>query len=206
MDNVIKIFAENFSSCIWLAVILLAMIPTLESKIAIPFAMNTSLWGGTALPPWQALLFGFVGSILPSILIMFLARKIKRHTTGFLTGVLKSRYSVKSTLLEKQESTFKKYLFLTTFVALPLPLTGIWAGSFIAGLSNLKLHWSLLSIAIGGFISCSIVTLLCTVLSNSIGYILIFSIAIVVVFLTIDLSISLIKAINRKLINRKKQV
>ncbi len=199
MENFIEFLSTNFSSCIWLAVIFLAMIPTLESKIAIPFAMNTGLWGGLALPAWHALLFSFIGCMLPSILVIFLSKKIKRHTTGFVTNVLKSRYSVKSTLLEKQDGTFKKYLFLTTFVALPLPLTGVWAGSFLGGLSNLKPHWCIISIAIGAFISCSIVTLLCTVLANSVGYILMFSILIVTVFLGIDLIISVIKSIKGKL-------
>ncbi len=205
MENLIEILSQHFASCIWLAVILLAMIPTLESKIAIPFAMNTGFWAESALPAWQAFLFAFIGSLIPSILMIYAGRKIKAHTTGFITNVIKSRYSVKSTLLEKQKGDFKKYLSLCTFVALPLPLTGVWAGSFIAGLSSLKTGKSFLAISCGAFISCAIVTLLCTVLENSIGYILMFSVAIVIIFLSIDLIASLIKNIKHKKSNNKKE-
>lgn len=197
MENILDFFTNNFSSCIWLAVILLAMIPTLESKIAIPFAMNPSLWGGAALPAWQAFLFAFIGSVLPSVFIMLLARKIKTHTTGFISSYLSNRYSIKSALIEKQTSSLKKYLSLCGFVALPLPLTGVWAGSFVAGLTNLSLKKSLLSILFGACISCGIITLLCVYLENSIGYILLISLLLVIIFIGTDFVLSLISKMKK---------
>ena len=198
MENILEFFTNNFSSCVWLAVILLAMIPTLESKIAIPFAMNPSLWGGAALPAWQAFLFAFIGSILPSVFIILLARKIKTHTTGFVSSYLSNRYSIKSALIEKQTSNLKKYISLCGFVALPLPLTGVWAGSFVAGLTNLSLKKSFISILFGAAISCGIVTLLCAYLENSIGYILIISLSLVIIFIGTDFALSLFQKFRDK--------
>lgn len=84
MDFLIDFFSNKFSGCVWLITILVSMCPTLESKIAIPLALNTSIWGSSALSPWLALLLSFIGSILPYYIIVFIIRKIKSKTTGFL--------------------------------------------------------------------------------------------------------------------------
>ena len=198
MENVIEFFTNNFSTCIWLAVIILAMIPTLESKIAIPFAMNSGLWGSSALPAWQAFLFAFIGSLIPCIVSMLVTRKIKSKTTGFIANTIKKRYSIKSLLIEREKSYFKKYLTLATFVALPLPLTGVWAGSMLAGLSDLSLKNCFFAIAIGAFVSCCIVTLLCTIFVNSLGALLMISLFIIILFVVIELVVDLIKPLIKK--------
>ncbi len=193
MDFIFDFFAENFSSCIWLATILVALIPTLESKIAIPFAMNPAFWGEAALPAWQAFLFSYIGAMLPCFLVILLTKKIKSKTCGFVVEKINNRYAKKLQAVENKSSNFKKYLMLTTFVALPLPLTGVWSGSVIAGLTNLDTKKCILTIAIGAFISCLIVTLLCVYFSNSITLILIISFAMILLFLLGELILSLIK-------------
>jgi len=55
MNFLVDFFSNNFENCIWLAIILIAICPTLESKIAIPLAMNTDIWGNNALPPAAAM-------------------------------------------------------------------------------------------------------------------------------------------------------
>lgn len=198
MDNILNFFTNNFTSCVWLAVVLVALIPTLESKIAIPFAMNPSIWGLNALPAWQAFLFAWIGSILPSIFVMLIARKIKAHTTGFVTSYVNHRYSVKTSLIEKQTSSLKKYFMICGFVAIPLPLTGVWAGSLIAGLTNLKPKYCFVSITIGAAISCGIITLLCAKFENSIGYILLISLLLVVIFIGADFILNLLQKLKNK--------
>ncbi len=193
MDSIINFFTDNFENCVWLAVMLIAIFPTLESKIAIPLAMNGAIWGSNALSPISALALSLVGSLLPSYLIMIIARKIKGKTTGFLTSRFFNRYNAKSSLIENKTSNFKKYLALAGFVAVPLPLTGVWTGSLIAGLSSLNLNYSFLTIAIGTLISTSAITLLCTIFTNSISYILIISFIIIIAFLFIDLFISMFR-------------
>ncbi len=197
MDFIIDFFVDHFENCVWLAVVLIAICPTLESKIAIPFAMNVSLWGDNALSPILTLFIAFFASLLPSYLIMIIVRKLKGKTTGFISSKFMHRYLTKSAIIENKKSNFKKYLALAGFVAIPLPLTGVWTGSLIAGLSNLDLKFSFLTIAIGTLISTSAITLLCTLFENSISYILIMSLLIIIVFLFVDLFISIIRKYHK---------
>ena len=184
-----EIFIENFQGLVWLACILLALIPALEAKIAIPFAMNPTFWGENALSAWQACLFGFLGSIIPALAIIAFTRFCKSKTSGFLVN--SKKFSVKAKHLNEQTSNFKKYLMLCGFVAIPLPLTGVWTGSLVAGLSNLKVWKSMIAIVIGAAISCTIMTLICVFFSNSIGTILIVCLCLIILFLAIDLFVTL---------------
>lgn len=194
MKTILDFFANNFETCVFLAVILVALIPTLESKIAIPFAMSSLVWGSNALPAWQAFIFAFIGSMLPAYFALLAGRFIRKHTTGFVSEKIKSRFAAKSTTLEKEKSNFKKYAILCSFVALPIPLTGVWTGSLIAGMSSLKKGWSMLAITIGALISSGIITLLCTVFESSVTYILFASLIIIIAFLAGDFLYSIIRS------------
>lgn len=188
MDFIIN----NFENCIWLIVLLIAMCPTLESKIAIPLAMNTAFWGNNAYSPLIALILAFIGSILPSLFLILISRKIKSKTAGFVTSNFIQKYKTKSARIENGKSDFKKYLLLACFVAIPIPLTGVWTGSIVAGFTNLDLKYSFISISIGAFISASAITLLCTLFNNSISYILMISIFIIILFLFFELIFSFV--------------
>lgn len=192
METITSFFSDNFNSCVWLAVMFVAMIPTLETKIAIPLGMNYAIWGANSLSPIASFVFSFFGSIIPSFFAMFIGRKIKKHTECLLHSKFIQKYLVKSVTLDKQKK-INKYLALTLFVAVPVPLTGVWSGSLIAGLSNLKLSYAFLAIALGSLISTSIITLLCTVFNNSLTMLLLITFCFIVIFLFADLILSLIK-------------
>ena len=196
MDFVINFLTNTFQNHVWLATLIVSMCPTLESKIAL-LAMNSDFWGSQALSPVLALLIAWLGSLLPCLIMLPLLKKLKGKIEGFWVSRFLDKYTAKSNQIENKTNNFKKYLALTGFVALPLPLTGVWAGSIIAGLSNLKTKYCFLSIAIGALISSSVITILCTLLSNSITYILIFSILIVIIFLVLDFLISMLKEIQK---------
>lgn len=196
MENIASFFSDIFVSNAWLAVLIVAMIPTLESKIALPLGMNYAIWGNGALSPISALIFAFIGSIIPSFFVMIIGRKIKKHTSFCLHSKFFQKYAVKSVQIEKQKS-FKKYLALACFVAIPIPLTGVWSGSLIAGLSNLNPSYSFISIAIGSLISTIIIALLCTIFNHSITVLLFIIFSIILVVMIIDFIMSFIK--NKKL-------
>lgn len=147
-------FASAFSGCEWLAVMLVSLIPGLECRVAIPFALSDVL--ATPLSPFMALFCAFVGSIIPSIPVMFVVRKLKNR---FLTGFIHERFSGKLATLSEQTSTLKKLAILAGFVAIPLPLTGAWSGSILAGLSDLNIWQSFAAIACGSFVACCLVLL-----------------------------------------------
>lgn len=193
----VDFFVENFSSCVFLAVILMALIPTIESKIAIPFGLSYAIWGEATLSPVVAFVCAYIGSMLPSIFIIIIIRKLKNKTSGFVCDRLingaESKYHKKLALLSSKSKTFYKLSSLALFVAVPLPLTGVYSGSLIAGLSNLKVYQAFIAIAIGEFISCLVITLLCVLFENSTLYILLASLVLVAIFIIFDLMFMLVK-------------
>ncbi len=199
MDFIINFFSNNFQNCVWLAVLLVAMCPTLESKIAIPFAMNFSIWGTNALSPVATFFISYLGSLLPCYLIIFLTKKIKKKTSGFVIDKFFKKYIYKSQNIEKHKNKLSQYLLLTAFVSVPLPLTGVWTGSFIAGISNLNTFFSFLSICIGNLISTLSIMILCLLFESSIPYIFMISLIIIIVFMLIDLIFTITKtSLNKK--------
>ncbi len=198
MNFIVEFLSENFINCVWLAVLLVAMCPTLESKIAIPLAMNTAIWGNNAFSATSAFLLSCIGSILPCYVIMLASRKIKNKATGFVSSAFFNKYASKSMGIEKHQSTFRKYLALAGLVAVPIPLTGVWTGSIIAGLSKLNINYCFLSIAIGSIISAGAITILCSIFENSISYIFMISLVIIIVFMFAELFISMIKKYKNK--------
>lgn len=180
-------FCENFSSYVWLAVVIVAMIPTIESKVAIPFGMAMQIWQENALNPFLSALCACVGSMVPVIFVIMLARYIKRKTSGFVYEKiflkLKEKYKKNSQTLSKQTSTLKKCLLLAFFVAVPLPLTGAYSGALVAGFVDIPIWKSFLSILCGEIVSCAIVLLICLVFEDSAFYIFLISFFMIVVFL-----------------------
>lgn len=202
MDWFINFLQNNFSNCVWLAILLISMVPTIESKIAIPLAMNEAIWGTNVLSPLTTFFISSIGSIIPCIFIIIIVRKLKSKTTGFVTNKFFQKYTLKSQTVNSRNSTLKKYITLTSFVAIPIPLTGVWTGSLIAGLTNLNIKNCIISISIGAIISAGIVTILCLTFLNSITYILIISLAIIILFLFGDLLSSYIKSIRKDKITK----
>ena len=192
MENIASFFSNTFTSNVWLAVLIVSIIPTLETKIAVPLGINVAIWGQNALSPISALFFSFIGSLIPSCIVMIIGRKIKKHTTFCLHSSFLQKYAIKSASLNNK-STFHKYLALACFVAVPIPLTGVWSGSLIAGLSNLKLSYAFLAIAIGSLVSTCLITLLCTVFNNSLTTLIMIILTIIILFLMVEVFLSLFK-------------
>lgn len=71
---------------------------------------------------------------------------------------------------------------LLFFVAIPLPLAGVWTSSAIAAFGNMKFWPSILSIALGNLLEVVVVTLLCVLFIDSIGILLIITIVLISVY------------------------
>lgn len=198
----LEFFGRNFSSCVWLAVIIVAMIPTVESKVAIPFGMAVQIWQNSALNPFLSALYACIGSMIPVIFVIMLARYIKRKTSGFVYEKvflrLKERYKKNSEALSKQTSTLKKCILLAFFVAVPLPLTGAYSGAVVAGFTDIPIWKSFLSIFCGEIVSCAVVLLLCLVFENSAFYIFLISLVMIAVFLFVNALIFVWKSVKNK--------
>jgi len=138
-----------------LVVIIVAALPILELRGAIPIAINLF-----DLPWYYAFLLAFVGNLLPiPLLLLFLSSIIRALSRiGFLKHWLNWFFNYtrqRSKIVERY-----KRIGLMLFVAIPLPVTGAWTGSLVSVLSGLNFKYSIISISLGVFVAGVIVTCL----------------------------------------------
>ena len=119
-------------------VMVLAMAPVIELKGAIPVGL------AFGIPLWETFLWAMIGSCLPAPFLVLLSRKILdwargckvrlfRRVAGFL-----DRKIAKGSVKVQRYARFGLYLF----VAIPLPTTGVWTGSMIAGALDMRLKYA----------------------------------------------------------------
>lgn len=137
---------HNFFS-VELTVILTAMLPVIELRGAIPVGISLGL------SPIHAAVLGFIGSMIPVPFILFTVRPVfayLRETRTFKRIVhgLTDRSMAKSGKIQKYGAWG-----LLVFVAIPLPGTGVWSGSLIAALLDMRIKWAFPAILIGNLIA-----------------------------------------------------
>lgn len=144
MSNIIKTIL-NFIS-IELTVVLTATLPIIELKGAIPVGISLGL------SPLHAFILSFFGSMLPVPFILFLIRPVFTYLKK--TRLFKYVNSLEIKSLKKSDMIQKyRYLGLFIFVAIPLPGTGVWTGSLIASLLDMRFKWVFPAILIGNLIA-----------------------------------------------------
>ena len=139
-----------------LSTFIVAMIPILELRGAIPFGVILGL------PPIGAFFWALLGNIFVCILILAILDPISkflmkhsRFFNKFFTKLFENTHS-------KHKDKVFKYgaLFLIIFVAIPLPGSGGWTGSLVAFLFGMNYWKSLGYMTIGLVLSGTIVTIL----------------------------------------------
>ena len=196
-----------------LAVILLSIIPIAEARFAIPFGMSA----GMGLSPLEAFGYAFLGSslIAPILLIVFIPiinalsrTKLFSKLGKFLYDKFeKKSHSLKDSQQAEQntaevggknkkfavtKSDVKKMGGVALFVAVPLPLTGVWTGSAVASILKIGFVKSLIGVIAGNAVACGIITLITYLFKDYVTWITLafFIIAVLVVlFLIIKLII-----------------
>jgi uncharacterized membrane protein len=138
-----------------LAVSIIAALPVLELRGAIPIGLSMGL------EVKRVIFFSIIGNLLPVIPILFLFEPV----SGFLRKFwpfnkffhwLFERTRKRSGLIERYE-----FLGLICFVAIPLPVTGAWTGCVAATLFKMRFRYAFLAIAIGVCIASVIVLIVC---------------------------------------------
>lgn len=68
-----QLFHNLFGNNVWLATILIAMVPVIELKGAIPFSMSSQIWGTKSLGLLNAFLAGLIGSsiVVPILVLLY---------------------------------------------------------------------------------------------------------------------------------------
>ena len=207
-------FATVFGDNVILATILIAMVPIIELRGAIPFATNTNFWNIHALTNWTA--FGW--SLLGSSLIVFLVALIfipiinwlkKTKLFGRIALAIENRIKSKSESIAGAEEksvrfskTFwKKVIAVFIFVAIPLPLTGVWTGTCIAVFVGLDYWTTCLTVIGGNVIAGILITLILVFFPALNNYLFYIFMGLVLLFIAYEVVRHLIKKCKSKDVN-----
>ena len=134
---------------------LVAMVPVVELRGAIPFGVVRGL------NLWTAIIASMLGNLIPVPFIILFIRKIfawMRAHMPKLDGLV-LRMEKKA---EKNRAAVEKYAFFGLFilVSIPLPGTGAWTGALVAAMMEIRLKRAFPAIAIGVAIAGVIVSVI----------------------------------------------
>jgi uncharacterized membrane protein len=140
----------------WLQIFLLSMIPGIESRYVIPYAIYEFQWTW-----WKVYPIAIAGNMIlvPFGLLFF---KSVEHYLQRYDWWTRSMNKIFPKIRRRADKKIQRYesLALLFFVAVPLPFTGAGLGVLIAYLFDLPLDRSFFMIFIGVLISSSLTTFL----------------------------------------------
>lgn len=161
-ELITNFFSTVFGDNVELATIIIAIIPIIELRGAIPFATNANFWGSNTLNQWAALAWSLLGScavvfLLAAIFLPIINWLKKTKLFGKLALAIENRIRSKSESIEGanekskrfSKTYWKKVIATFIFVAIPLPLTGVWTGTCLAVFIGLD-YWTTCITVIGG--------------------------------------------------------
>lgn len=204
MNNIISTFLNFiFGNNSVLGTYLISMCPMIELKGGIPIGMSSQFWGGQSLNSVEAFLWALAGSstiifILPLVFNPILNCLKKTRIFKSLANFVETKVNKHSDeISSKRKSTFLKCLGLFLFVALPLPMTGVWAGCCVGVAIGLDYWQIVFSVFFGNIIAGLVIVSICAIFpafTTILAYIVLGIIAMAIV-------IGLIKNLVKKRIN-----
>ncbi len=138
----------------YLIVFLVSMVPLIELRGAIPYAV------GFNLPLLPSYIIAIIGNMLPVPIIFLFARKVlvwgsdKKYIGKFFSWCLKKGEAGGEKL--KKSAGKGLYWALFIFVGIPLPGTGAWTGTLAASILDMDFKKSVIAI-MGGVILAGII-------------------------------------------------
>ena len=166
MTQAIVAFLQTITDNHELLTFLSSLIPLIELKGAIPVGVNLGL------PIFSSAFYAYLGSTLVAVPVFFLLIPVfgllkKIPFVSVLVEKLEAMLKGKAAKMAQNrggnaEQTEKRMLALGlfVFVAIPLPITGVWTGTAIAVFLGMKFANSFLPLAIGNLVAGLLVTLL----------------------------------------------
>jgi len=140
----------------WFQIFFGSMIPWIESRYVIPYALWEFNW-----ELWQVFPLAILGNMLPIPFVLLFFKFVEKFLRKFRFWTKVMDWLFKRTRERADGKIIKyEYLGLIMFVAVPLPFTGAWTGSLIAYLFDLKFSKSVLTILLGVIISATITVIL----------------------------------------------
>lgn len=206
-----ELFVAIFGNNSLLATIIISMIPIVELRGAIPFGSATSFWGEHALELWESLLFSLLGSTLVCVILTFLfwpMFKWLKQTKAFKKLALwvenklnnKAENINNKTENEKDAKKIKwlKIIGIFGFVAIPLPLTGVWTGTCLALFIGLNKKQTMSTVILGNIVAGLLMTLISYFFADNTMIVFYAFFILVGVFILFALIKKLIKKIKSK--------
>ena len=208
-----ELFVAIFGSHSEIATLLISMIPIVELRGAIPFGSAVSLWGENALNLWVSFAVSVVGSSLVCIILTFAfwplfnwfkrTKFFKKLATFIENKLNKNSKSInEKTKDEQNEKRILKLKFfgILLFVAIPLPLTGVWTGTCLALFVGLNKKQTLLSVIPGNVIAGLLMTMISYFFEDNTMIVFLVFLGLVVLFALYEVIKHLIvKAKSKKL-------
>lgn len=136
-------------------VFIMSAVPLTEQRAAIPIGII-----GYQLNPIATMIASFLGSLLPVPFILLFFNVIFKWMKKYEIFAPINKFIENK--LQKNTGKIEKYkeVGLITFVAIPLPTTGLWTGSAVAAFLGLDFKKSFFCTALGGIISAAIITVI----------------------------------------------
>lgn len=193
MSDILLNFFLKITDNAKIITLFLSMFPLIELKGAIPVGV------GLGLNTVTSALLAYAGSSLIVIPLFFLLipifdllKKIKfiKKLVEKIEGVFeRNAEELAKKANGEAEDKRKKMLIwgLFVFVAIPLPMTGVWTGTAIAVFLNMKFKDSFLPLVLGNLVAGTIITLLTLLFKQYVDTIIdvVFVLAIVLLIVTI---------------------
>lgn len=203
-DAVIKFFQELLNNDI-LTIFIISMIPIVELRGAVPVAIEMGFsW-------YEAFGYAFLGSIVvaPILLLILMPilnamKKIKvfRGLANAVENLFQSKAESVRKKANKADSKntedIIKMIGVFLFVAIPLPLTGVWTGTAVAVFLGLGFWKSLLSVAVGNISAGLIMTGLSLLFKDNLNLFLTIFMAVVLGVLVLNIIYLVIKSHIKK--------
>ncbi|HCG77132.1 MAG: ligand-binding protein SH3 [bacterium (Candidatus Ratteibacteria) CG_4_10_14_3_um_filter_41_18] len=138
-----------------LMTLLLAIAPVSELRGAIPYGILVA-----KLSVAEVFTLAFLGNLLPVIPLFFGIQSFLSWLGHFRWTRKFSLWFVERTKRKAVIIEYYKAIGLALFVAIPLPLTGVWTGTIAANLFKMKFKYMFLGTVLGVLIAGIIVTIL----------------------------------------------
>ena len=130
-------------------VFFMSMLPIVELKGSIPVGV------AMGIPLWEAFLIAWLASAVPVPFILLFLRPLIRYMKSTKPFRKFANWLEARTRRKPEKGVIRKYrlLGLFLFVAIPLPGTGVWTGSMIAALLDLRISHALPVILFGNLVA-----------------------------------------------------
>lgn len=134
---------------------IIAALPVIEVRGAVPIALEL-----LDMPIASGMFFAFLGSAIPAVLLPVILEPLEKPVRKWIPFMDRLFDWVVQHVEKRYTDKYRARgaIGLIIFIAIPLPVTGVWTGSLAAWLFHIPKRYAIPAITIGTAISTLIVT------------------------------------------------